>query len=201
MPEIFRNYFWAGMAVWAALYISDYYLTLTCARLYQGGVKEKIKFEGSYEITPQFQSDIDNLRKISPRFVRAMICGLALLFLIWLTSRRVAPEAYGLALGTLIGIQLAIHMRHFRNLAMFRALAAGELDGQIEYPRPLMLRFSAFEMLAFVGLFLVLYLFTSSWFVLGCALGCLMLAAKHSQWSQKAAADKVASAGQEETTT
>jgi hypothetical protein len=64
------NYFfeslWPGLAFWAVLYISDYYLTLTCARLYQRGVREKIEFEGSYEITPYFQADIDSLRAISP---------------------------------------------------------------------------------------------------------------------------------------
>ncbi len=196
-----RNYFWAGMAVWAALFISDYYLTLTCARIYQGGVNQKIAFEGSYEITPQFQRDIDSLKKLSPKFVRAMIFGLTLLFLIWLASRNVAPEAYAFALGALIGIQLAIHMRHLRNLVLFRAMASGELDGRMEYPRPLMLRFSAYEMMAFVGFFLVVYLFTLSWFVLGCAMGCLSLAAKHSKWSQKAAEEKGRGTSQETATT
>ena len=51
----------------AALFISDYVLTLACARLYRG--QDKIVFEGSYEITSTDQADVDALRKVSPRFV------------------------------------------------------------------------------------------------------------------------------------
>ena len=41
---------WVGATAWAALYCSDYYLTLACARLY--AQQDKIKFEGSYELNP-----------------------------------------------------------------------------------------------------------------------------------------------------
>jgi hypothetical protein len=60
---------WPGLTVWVLLYISDYALTIAGARLYRGGVSEKLAFEGSYEITPFFQRDINSLRRISPRFL------------------------------------------------------------------------------------------------------------------------------------
>ena len=56
---------WAGPLLWVVLYSSDYYLTIACARMYQA--QNVIVFEGSYEITPAFQSDVNALRLLSPR--------------------------------------------------------------------------------------------------------------------------------------
>ena len=60
---------WPGILCWAALFISDMHLTVTCARMYQAGVRDHIVFEGSYELTPYHQADIDALRRFSPRFL------------------------------------------------------------------------------------------------------------------------------------
>ena len=61
------NTIWLGPCIWAALFFSDYYLTLHCAQLYRDRVREKLVFEGSYELTPYYQQDIDSLRLVSPR--------------------------------------------------------------------------------------------------------------------------------------
>ena len=74
---------WPGMVVWSVLYISDYSLTLACARLYRRGVSARIVFEGSFEITPYFQSDIDSLKVVSPRFVAAMLLTWVYLAAVW----------------------------------------------------------------------------------------------------------------------
>ena len=179
MPPFFEANFWAGLVAWAALYVSDYYMTLTCARLYQNGVRDNFAFEGSYEITPQFQRDIDSLRRVSPRFFLALGLISAVLCLFWKVGRELMPGLYGFGLGMLISVQLAIHMRHLRNFHLFRAAARGEVRGRLEYPRQVMLRISSYEMLAFAAFFLVLFAFTTSWFVLGGVLGCLSVASKH----------------------
>ncbi|MGH9735597.1 MAG: hypothetical protein ACRD8A_13530 [Candidatus Acidiferrales bacterium] len=70
---------WPTLAFWAVLYISDYVLTVTCARLYRGGIDRNIVFEGSSELNPVFQKDIDSLRLLSPRFI-----WLLLLTEVWL---------------------------------------------------------------------------------------------------------------------
>ena len=64
---------WPGLSIWVVLFISDYTMTLLCARMYQAGVNEKLVFEGSYEITPFFQKDIDSLRVVSPHFLMALV--------------------------------------------------------------------------------------------------------------------------------
>ncbi|MBZ5514212.1 MAG: hypothetical protein LAN62_05085 [Acidobacteriia bacterium] len=181
MASVFLNKLWPGLLVWIALYVSDYILTITCARLYQAGVKNTIVFEGSYEITPYFQRDVNMLRRVSPRFLAALVLIGAVLSSLWWLTRQVAlPEAYDFALGVFISLQLAIHTRHLRNLFLFRAILRGDgIRGRVEYSRPQMLRLSALELIALAGVFAVLFLFTENWFLLGGTIGCLGVAGKH----------------------
>ena len=180
---------WPGLILWGILYISDYYLTLACARLYRAGVQEKIVLEGSYEITPYFQPDIDSLRRLSPRFLAAFVWTLALLSAIWWFSLQSTPVMYQAVLGAMLSLESAIHVRHFRNLFLFRASSGSSaVRGRIEYSRTLMLRMSAVELLAFSGLFALVLAFTQSWFVFGGAVGCVVMAAKHLKLSRNASA-------------
>jgi hypothetical protein len=187
LPAIFVQNFWAGLAVWAALFVSDYALTITCARLYQRGVRDKIVLEGSYEITPYFQRDIDSLRRVSPRFILALLWSSVVLFVLWRLVGQSMPEMYCFALGAMILVQLAVHMRHFRNLFLFRAAASDAVRGRIEYSRRLVLRSSSLELLEFSGLFFSLFVFTHSWFVLGGGVACLSVAGKHWRLARKQA--------------
>lgn len=177
---------WPGVVVWSALFISDYSLTLACARLYRQGVNERIVFEGSFEITPYFQSDIDSLRVVSPRFLAVMLLTWVYLAAIWWIAAQSQPHLYEFVLGAFISSQLAVHVRHFRNLFLFRAIAGTDaVQGRIQYARPLILRMSSVELLAFSGSFGVLFIFTPSWFLLGGALACLGIALKHRRLANK----------------
>lgn len=189
MSNFFLRSLWPGLLVWIVLYVSDYALTITAARLYRKGVNEKIVFEGSYEITPYFQKDIDSLRLISPRFLVALLWIAGLLTFSWLFFARSQPELYEFMLGLMILVQLSIHTRHLRNLFLFRAITkTNGITGRIEYSRALMLRMSSTESLIFSGMFLILFAFTQSWFILGGAVGCLSLAAKHFRLARKCSA-------------
>jgi hypothetical protein len=181
LAEFFLQNFWAGLGAWIVLYISDYTLTITCARLYQGGVREKLAFEGSYELTPFFQRDVDSLRRISPRFIFALLTTSAMVFAV----RWVVPEMYAFLLGALILAQLAVHTRHIRNLYIFRAAATDSIRGRIEYSKRTSYRISAVESLSFCGLYLVLFAFTDSWFILGGSVSCLSLSLKHWRLARK----------------
>jgi hypothetical protein len=184
--HLFFDRLWAGLAVWGALYVSDYVFTLTCARLYQSGVKEKIAFEGSFEITPYFQSDIDSLRAVSPRFLAAMAVGCVCLGAIWWLAGIFDARLYQFVLGSMILSELAIHHRHLRNLFLFRAiLSTHGIQGRMQYARPSMLRMSAVELFAFAGLYAFLFLFTFSWFVLGGVLSCFSIGLKHRSLARK----------------
>ena len=194
LPNPFLNSLWPGIVAWSILYISDYSLTIICARLRRAGANEKIVVEGSYELTPYFQRDIDSLKLISPRFLVALVWSMFLLALVWaLATSQSLPELYYFVLGSMILLELAIHVRHFRNLFLFWAIShTDEIRGRIEYSRPLAYRMSSYDLLAFSGLFLLLFVFTQGWFVLGGAAGCLSTAVKHRKLAQKRPASTVA---------
>jgi hypothetical protein len=195
LSNFFLTSLWPGLLVWILLYISDYTLTITCARLYRNGVNEKLVFEGSYEITPYFQKDIDALRLISPRFLLILVLFSGLLAVERLFSQQTLPHFYEFLLGALILAQLQVHTRHLRNLFLFRAInKTGGVSGRIEYSRPLLLRMSAVDALVFSGLYLVLFAFTQSWFIFGGVVVCLSLAVKHRRLARKWSAAATATA-------
>jgi hypothetical protein len=88
VTEFVSGSIWPGLLTWAALYVSDNLLTIKCARMYRAGVSEKFVFEGSYELTPYFQKDVDALRFLSPRFLAALVWGGLTLFLLWWVTRQ-----------------------------------------------------------------------------------------------------------------
>src|SRR6266403_2410453 len=179
---------WPCLTVWVLLYISDYVLTITCARLYRGGVCEKLVFEGSYELTPFFQPDIDSLRRISPRFVAMLFVTSGLLAFVWFLSAQSVPELYVFMSGSMILLELTVHTRHLRNLFMFRAMSKSDcVRGRIEYSRPFILRMSLDELFIFAAIFFLLFVFTQSVFVLGITTSCLSTAIKHRRLARRAA--------------
>ena len=111
MTDFFVEHFWAGPVVWGLLFCSDHTMTLICARLYQAGVREKMAFEGSYEITPFHQKDVDMLRRLSPRFVLVLVGGVVVLCVTGRDLAETTPDLFAFLLGSLILLQLMIHIR------------------------------------------------------------------------------------------
>ena len=175
---------WVGPLLWAVLYVSDYRLTIACARLYRA--QDKVVFEGSYEITPFFQTDVNALRRVSPRFLIALVATTGYLILARVVTTAVGElEAfYQVLLGTMILTQATVHTRHLRNWYLFKR-SVGFLRGRLEYPRGVLLRNSAMELLVFTGLYAGLFLVTSSVFVLGGALGAGAMAFNHHRLARR----------------
>ena len=169
---------WLFPLIWAGLYTSDYCFTLACARLYQA--QSTIVFEGSYEITPAFQRDVNALRRISPRFVAILVASTAYVwFFARVSSAWEIRDVFTVAIGALVLIQLTVHLRHLRNWFLLRAVHRGSITGHIEYRRGVVLRGSAFELLTFTALYACLSVVTHNPFVLGGAIACSVLAASH----------------------
>lgn len=187
LAEFMGTNLWAGLLLWTLLYCSDYYLTIACARMYRDHVRDMIRFDGSYEITPYYQQDIDALRKWSPRFVKALLRALIVLSLLWWSSMQLrVPALYLFFLGALILVQVPTHARHLKNFFFFRDLIrTGGVRGRIEYPRAVTLRLSATEFLIWSALFVGLFLITREWFVLGGAVQCAVVAFKHRKLAEQ----------------
>jgi len=168
---------WAGPLLWMILYISDYYLTIACARLYRA--QDKIVFEGSYEITPAFQADVNALRAISPRFILMLLATTGCLFLLRNAAEGTGSRhVYAIILGAMCLVEVTVHMRHLHNLYLF-GKGLDDLKGHLEYPRGLILRISAFDILLYAALYAALFLVTGSLFILGGAIASSTLAINH----------------------
>jgi hypothetical protein len=180
---------WVWLLLWFLSFISDYYLTLYGARLYRAYGREHIVFGGSYELTPFHQEAIDELRPISVRLLALLVVSGIAIGLVWLLSIVVvqATWPFSLLMGGLLLRQAAVHVRHFRNLALYRdAGVPGALAGQIAYARWVVLHQSAVELWGFAGLFLFAYLATGSLFLAGGALSCTVTGWQHYRLSRKA---------------
>jgi hypothetical protein len=183
LDRVFES-MWMGPMLWASLSICDYLLTISCARMYRA--QDKIVFEGSYELTPHFQADVDALRRISPHFLLVLAASTGCVLLVRLIAylSPALSQLYVVVLGAMVLIQATVHVRHLRNWFIFRE-GTSVIQGRMAYPRGLLLRMSAFELLLFAGLYFGLFLVTTSLFVLGGAIAAAALALNHFQLARR----------------
>jgi len=177
---------WPGVVLWIILYISDYNLTIYSAR----GFREigRFRFEGSYELTPQYQKDIDALKPVSRLHIALLIVySLMILGLWWLfTILPYVGGLYTMYLGMFLLLEVAVHFRHLRNLFLVQEIRKnGGVEGEITYPRWFSYKLSAFEIYLFAGLYLLVAILTFSPFFLGGAIICVGTGFKHSRMSKK----------------
>jgi hypothetical protein len=188
VTDILRDSVWPGLILWIVLYVSDYMLTIACARLYRA--QDKVAVDGSFELTPMFQADVNALRRVSPRFLIFLCLSTAFLWVAWYMTSQLPelPEAYAFILGAMVLLELAVHSRHLRNWFLFRrVLKIDRVQGRLTYPRDVMLSASAFELRVFAGLFIVLFLITANWFFVGGAVTCAATASNHAILAEKQA--------------
>ncbi len=180
---------WLALVIWGITYVSDYSLTLYAARLYNTNLKEHLVFGGSYELTPQFQKDVDALRMFSPRFLLGLLLSAIVIYVIWVLAVVFidVPQLFAFAIGGVIFRELAVHARHVRNIVLFRSAGAGGITGRIEYARWLTLRLSAADLLTFSGILFVVFLAARSDLVLGGAVFTLATGLQHWSGSRKLA--------------
>ena len=175
------------MILWIILYISDYSLTIYSAR----GFREigHFQFEGSFELTPQYQKDVDALKPVSKRHIILLaLSSLLIVFIWWFTKRLLFfPWTYLLYLGMFLLGEVAVHLRHLRNLSLIREIRKdGGVEGQIFYKKWFSYRISASEFYLYSVLFLIMAVLTYSPFFLGGAIMCYGTGFKHSRLAKKA---------------
>ena len=181
-----------GVILWIILYISDYALTIYSAR----GFREigHFQFEGSFELTPQYQKDIDALRPVSKLHVTLLVLYSLLIVLIWLLTKRMLlfPWTYLLYLGMFLLLEVAVHLRHLRNVSLIREIRKnGGVEGQINYRKWFSYRISASEFYRYAGLFLIFAVLTYSPFFLGGAIMCFGTGFRHNRLAKKAKSNPV----------
>jgi hypothetical protein len=173
---------WIVLPMWLVLYVSDYLLTILGARYYKAGACDHFVFEGSYELTPEFQPDVDALRLFSRKFLRAVIISTAIFSSLWYISHqdKVCMFIFKFVCGGMILSEVPIHIRHARNIALFRLARSHQgISGQVTYKRWVLYRLSCIELAGFVFLFLIVFLLTGSVPFLGGSFCAAATALKH----------------------
>ena len=178
---------WIGLILWVILYISDYYLTVYSAR----GFRQigHFKFEGGFELTPQYEKDIEALKPISRLHIILLILYSLIIFALWWAFVYYLgwPWAYLLYLGMFLLLEVAVHLRHLRNIFLILEIQKqGGADGQISYQKWFSYSVSAFELYLYSGLFLIVAALELSPFFLGGAFMCLGTGFKHTRLAKKA---------------
>jgi hypothetical protein len=178
---------WPGVILWIISYVSDYYLTIYSAR----GFREvgHFQFEGSFELTPQYQKDIDALKPLSKRHLVLLVLSSLLIVLIWWLTKHLLffPWTYLLYLGMFLLLEVAIHLRHLRNVSLIREIRkGGGVEGEIKYRKWFSYRISASEFYLYSALFLIFAVLAYSPFFLGGAIMCFATAIKHNRLAKKA---------------
>ncbi len=74
---------WLIIVIWSLVYVADYYLTILFARRHKEYLYTYVNYEGSLELTPEFQKDVDGLRLVSPQFIIRWLISLIFLYLLW----------------------------------------------------------------------------------------------------------------------
>lgn len=187
--ELIFQKLWIVLPIWLALYVSDYYLTILGASYMKAGACEHFIFKGSYELTPELQSDINSLRLFSPKFIRAVFVSSVLIVILWFVSRAYPPFTFYLRffIGGIILQEVAILVRHVRNIALFHfARNHRGISGQIRYENWLSYKLSGIDLLSFACVFLVVFIFTGSLSFLGGSFMTAMAGLKHLKLSIKA---------------
>jgi len=175
--DLFLNNIWLATALWSVLYGLDYIFTMTSARFYRDGAQQHFAFPEGIELNPFFRDDVAKIRKFSFRFFLLLFFVVGLLLIIYELN---VPEAFAVVFGMFVGIQLANHCRHIRNLVVFSlARRSAGVSGKIQYEHWFSLRLSSVDFSCFALLFLLLFLFWGNPFVLGATLGCISLAFRH----------------------
>jgi hypothetical protein len=96
LEELLVNNVWLAIAVWIIVYTLNYQLTITSAKLYQAGAKDYFRIEGSVELTPIYQKDVDALRRFSTRAL-----GIVIFFSLLLAAMDVSKSPGGASLPSL----------------------------------------------------------------------------------------------------
>jgi hypothetical protein len=175
--DLFLNNIWLAIALWVALYCLDFIFTMTSARWYRDGARQHYSFPEGIELNPIFRDDVARIRTFSLRFFLLMFFTAGLLLIVYELN---VPEAFAVVWGMAVGIQLANHCRHIRNLFLFSyARHSIGVSGKIQHEHWLSLRLSSVDFFCFGVLFGLLFLFSENLFILGAALGCFALALRH----------------------
>lgn len=183
-------------SLWFVLYTCDYYLTLWGSKLFRA--QRFILYEGSYEMTPEYQDDIDSMRKLSPHFVVWLLIGTAVLLapLLPCPDVIIVQTLYAILIGAMIVPEFVALTKHTENIIFWRILGSKSpgVTGSVCYSHAISYRRSALNT-SCVGLVLLMAAaLGDSFILLGGGLLMLVMSFTHYQLARQMMAMQEAAA-------
>jgi hypothetical protein len=167
---------WLAAIVWGVLSLSDHALTRFSAKLHQSLSQERqtITRQGGLELNPVFEQEVKRLQWFSPRFIIMFVLAFSLILLLGLI---ISKPAFEILIGAFILEWIVIDLVHFQNLLTFRDMKnPRSATGHIELSYWLSQRTSAYHLLSFALLYLILAIATFRLFFVGGTISCSFLA-------------------------
>jgi uncharacterized membrane protein (UPF0182 family) len=177
-----------GLAVvlGVSIFVIEHYLSIYEVYLYHAGAKDFVVYNGVYRLTSEAEAVVQRRRIIGVKFaVTLAILVAGILAAWWISVQQFErPDVFLILMGGLVLVQAAEIIREYRQIMFFReARQHGGLTGRVEYSRRLVLMQWVFDMYGFVILYAVLFLISSSWFILGGALACFVNSRRLRDWT------------------
>jgi hypothetical protein len=194
---------WAPVAIALVVgcFFAEYTLTHVGARASEL-VRDRWRVEGSYEMNPVWERQIDSRRWFGPRVLLVPLALAGILSLLRLLAGVVDlyadPAYFALGVGTMLLIQAPILMLHAANLQTFLLLAdPTAAAGGIVYRRWFVYRQGIVYLAGFAVLWLLLWVPSQQAFFLGGVLSCGVFAGRLAQLAKAARMAPPTAAGPE----
>ena len=164
---------------------ADYFLTLAAAVQMRRKYGDHFKIE-HYELNPIWQKDVARKRWLNPRHIALVVVLSSVLIL--LTECIEMPEPFIQAwLGGVLVVLGMVIGRHLANLMVCRYVARrpDEISGQVTLSHALMLSMSLGQYLTVLVPLALIAVFSPGPFVIGAAVGAVLVLAVHLIWIAK----------------
>jgi hypothetical protein len=178
LEQILLQQIWVGILLAAALYITAHLLSIWEVALYKRGGKNLIQIEGYERLVANYLKPDGSIRWMHLRLI-----GILVVIIVGLPSagwslidRLDLPQVYLLLLGGICIYACMDILGELRLIALWRYGMKGELEGELKVTRRMMMTLSYITYYGFALLFLILFLVTESWFVLGGLVACFVMA-------------------------
>src|SRR5579859_1661668 len=127
----------AALALWIILYSCDYYLSIHANQLRAKYAESHFGFDGSFELNPYYQKDIDANRRVSQRFLLMLLLFILWLALIYILAFSLKiPELFSVGVGYLLLLELPILDGHVANITLFNSMKTpSAVVGSIAFAR------------------------------------------------------------------
>ncbi len=186
LERLLLNSPWLAIVLGVIVFAADHYLAIYEAHLYHSGVKDFVVYDGLYHLTPEYQGVLTRRRLISGRWLATVGVLAVGVYAAWwgLTQQSDRSDVFLLLLGGLLLSELAEISREYRQIMFFREVRRrGGLQGRILLTRQLGVMRHVFDLYAFVMLYLLLFLLTGSWFLLGGTFACFVSSRRLRDWA------------------